>query len=79
MNDIENYSNPWPANRSQQTAKVRRLPCFDRTKREELQGFVTQLCSYFQFYLDKFNKEFEKVLFTATYLEGRALEWFEPT
>ncbi len=36
LNDIENYSNPWPANCSRQTAKVRRLPRFDRTKREEL-------------------------------------------
>ncbi len=79
LNNIENYSNPWPANCSQQTAKVGRPPRFDRTKREELQGFVTQLYSYFQFYSDKFNKEFEKVLFAATYLEGRALKWFEPT
>ena len=79
LNDIENYSNPWPANRGQQTAKVGRLPCFDGTKREELQGFVTQLRSYFQFYSDKFDKEFEKVLFAATYLKGRALEQFEPT
>ena len=79
LNDIENYSNPWPVNCGQQTAKVRRLPCFDRTKQEELQGFVTQLCSYFQFYLDKFNKEFKKVLFAATYLKGRALKQFKPT
>ena len=79
LNDIENYGNPRPANRGRRTAKVGRPPRFDRTKREELQGFVTQLRSYFQFHSDEFDEEFEKVLFAATYLEGRALEWFEPT
>ncbi len=79
LNNIENYSNPRPVNCSQRTAKVGRLPCFDRTKQEELQGFVTQLRSYFQFHLDKFDKEFKKVLFAATYLKGRALKWFKPT
>ena len=57
--------------------RVAKPPKFDGTKREELQGFLTQLRSYFKF--NHFNDAADKVLFAATYLEGRALEWFEPT
>jgi hypothetical protein len=60
-----------PARRN---AKVGTLPRFDGTKREELQGFLTQLRSYFQFHSNEFEEDFKKVLFVATYLEGRALE-----
>jgi hypothetical protein len=36
INDIENRGGNRPANSSRRTAKVGRLPRFDRTKREEL-------------------------------------------
>ena len=80
LNDMETRGNPRPvSNPVKRTAKVGRPPRFDGTRREELQGFVTQLRSYFQFHSNEFSDEYEKVLFAATYLEGRALEWFEPT
>ncbi|EAQ84694.1 hypothetical protein CHGG_08708 [Chaetomium globosum CBS 148.51] len=63
--------------RGQDHLKVAKPPKFDGTKREELQGFLTQLRSYFRF--NPFNEEADKVLFAATYLEGRALEWSELT
>ena len=75
LNDMEARGNPratvTPARRN---AKVGTPPRFDGTKREDLQGFLTQLRSYFQFYSDEFGEDFEKVLFVATYLEGRVLE-----
>jgi len=80
LNDMEARGNPRaPVTPARRNAKVGTPPRFDGTKREELQGFLTQLRSYFQFHSNEFEEDFEKVLFAATYLEGRALEWFEPT
>ncbi len=78
LDSIEARGRSRQARLARRTAKVGRPPRFDRTRREELQGFVIQLRSYFQFYSDKFSAEYEKVLFIATYLEGQALEQFEP-
>ncbi len=79
LNDIEACGRSRQARLARQTAKVGRPSYFDGTRREELQGFITQLRSYFQFYLNEFIAKYEKVLFAATYFEGQALEWFEPT
>ncbi len=79
LNNIEARGRSRQARPVRWTAKVGRPPRFDRTRREELQGFITQLRSYFQFHLNEFSAKYEKVLFAATYLEGQALEWFEPT
>ena len=79
LDNIEARGGSRQARLARRTAKVGRPPYFDGTRREKLQGFITQLRSYFQFYSDEFGAEYEKVLFAATYLEGRALEWFEPT
>ncbi|KAK3896629.1 hypothetical protein C8A05DRAFT_20441, partial [Staphylotrichum tortipilum] len=49
--------------------KVARPPRFDGSKREELQGFVTQLRTYFRFHAGEFGDDASKVLFAATYLE----------
>ena len=78
LNDMEARGGSRQAGLARQTAKVGRPPRFDRTRQEKLQGFITQLRSYFQFYSNEFVAEYEKVLFIATYLERRALEWFEP-
>ncbi len=79
LNDIEARGRSRQARPACQTAKVGRPPRFNRTRQKELQGFITQLRSYFQFYSNEFVTKYEKVLFTATYFEGQALEWFEPT
>ncbi|KAL2192498.1 hypothetical protein P885DRAFT_64843 [Corynascus similis CBS 632.67] len=40
--------------------KVPDLPTFDGTKKEELQGFLTQLRTHFMIYRDKFDDESTK-------------------
>ena len=78
LNNIETRGKSRQARLAYQTAKVGRPPCFNRTRQEELQGFITQLYSYFQFHSDEFGAKYKKILFIATYLKGQALEQFEP-
>ncbi|KAL2192242.1 hypothetical protein P885DRAFT_48141, partial [Corynascus similis CBS 632.67] len=59
--------------------KVPDLPTFDGTKKEELQGFLTQLRTHFMICGDEFDDESAKVLLAGACLRGIALEWFEPT
>ncbi|KAK3946728.1 hypothetical protein QBC32DRAFT_388240 [Pseudoneurospora amorphoporcata] len=59
------------------TIKLNVPPKFDGTKKEDLQGFLTQVRANLSF--THTVDPVQQVLYAASYLTGKALEWFQPT
>ncbi|KAK3339442.1 hypothetical protein B0H65DRAFT_476537, partial [Neurospora tetraspora] len=64
-----------PAMRS--TIKLNPPPKFDGTRKEDLQGFLTQVRANLAF--TKVVDPIQQVLYASSFLTGKALEWFQPT
>ncbi|KAL2192206.1 hypothetical protein P885DRAFT_48225 [Corynascus similis CBS 632.67] len=47
--------------------------------KDELPSFLTMIQVYLRYYPEKFKDEEAKIYFVASRLEGKALQWFEPT
>ncbi|CCC14526.1 hypothetical protein SMACR_09425 [Sordaria macrospora] len=77
INDLETAQSTPASSTVKSTIKLNAPPKFDGTKKEDLQGFLTQIRANLSF--SRTVDPVQQVLYAASYLTGKALEWFQPT
>ncbi|KAJ4361322.1 hypothetical protein N0V85_009417, partial [Neurospora sp. IMI 360204] len=76
INDLEATAPPTFVT-PKSTIKLNAPPKFDGTKKEDLQGFLTQVRANLRF--TNTVDPVQQVLYASSFLTGKALEWFQPT
>ncbi|WPJ60739.1 hypothetical protein SMAC4_13283 [Sordaria macrospora] len=76
INDLEAIT-PTATVVPKSTIKLNAPPKFDGTKKEDLQGFLTQARANLRF--TNTVDSVQQVLYASSFLTGKALEWFQPT